>query len=31
MSYLTGWQEGSVLSAHDCVSTIAERTRLADL
>jgi monoamine oxidase len=31
MSYLTGWQEGSVLSAHDCVATIGERTRVADL
>jgi monoamine oxidase len=31
MSYLTGWQEGSVLSAHDCVAAIGERTRLADL
>ncbi len=30
MSYLTGWQEGSVLSAHDCVAAIAERTS-ADL
>ena len=31
MSYLTGWQEGSVLSAHDCVAAIGERTRTADL
>ncbi|MEM7710461.1 MAG: flavin monoamine oxidase family protein [Pseudomonadota bacterium] len=31
ISYLTGWQEGSVLSAHDCISAIDERTRTADL
>ncbi len=31
MSYLTGWQEGSVLSAHDCVAAIGERTKAAEL
>ena len=31
MSYLTGWQEGAVLSAHDCVAAIGETTRTADL
>lgn len=28
LSYLTGWQEGAVLSAHDAVRTIAERVRV---
>lgn len=27
LSYITGWQEGAVLSAHDAVRAIAERTR----
>jgi monoamine oxidase len=27
LSYLTGWQEGAVLSAHDAVAAIAERVR----
>jgi monoamine oxidase len=27
MSYLTGWQEGAVLSAHDAVRAIAERIK----
>ncbi len=27
LSYLTGWQEGAVLSAHDVVAAIAERVR----
>lgn len=31
MSHLTGWQEGSVLSAHDCVTAIAERTKSSEL
>jgi monoamine oxidase len=28
LSYLTGWQEGAVLSAHDVVTAIAERVRV---
>jgi monoamine oxidase len=27
MSYLTGWQEGAVLSAHQAVRAIAERVK----
>lgn len=29
ISYLTGWQEGSILSAHDCVRAISEITLAA--
>jgi hypothetical protein len=27
MSYVTGWQEGSVLSAHVAVEQVAQRVR----
>jgi monoamine oxidase len=27
MSYITGWQEGAVLSAHATIAAIAERVR----
>ena len=31
ISYLTGWQEGAALSAHDAVRAIAEANRVRDL